>query len=86
MGAVDGFAPTLASQAVSARVGIRAATPDALPMVGPCSRPDLFLATGLRRNGWLLAPLVAGMIADYLAGRDPGPYARRLDPQRFERP
>ena len=86
MGAVDGFAPTLASQAVSARVGIRAATPDALPRVGPCSRPDLFLATGLRRNGWLLAPLVAGMIADYLAGRDPGPYARRLDPQRFERP
>ena len=48
--------------------------------------PDLLLATGLRRNGWLLAPLVAGMIADYLAGEDPGPHARRLDPQRFERP
>jgi glycine oxidase len=45
----------------------------------------VFLATGLRRNGWLLAPLVAGLIADYLAGKEQGPLARRLDPQRFER-
>ncbi len=83
--ALSAFAPGLAAQHMTARVGVRATTPDALPLVGPSSSPGVLLATGLRRNGWLLAPLVAGMIADYLAGEDPGPHAQRLRPRRFER-
>lgn len=67
-----------------AETGVRAGTPDGLPLVGPGARPGLFLAVGARRNGWLLAPLVARTIAAYLAGEDPGPYAARLDPRRFE--
>jgi glycine oxidase len=66
------------------RSGVRAATPDGLPLVGPSSRPDILLAVGARRNGWLLAPLVAGMAAAYLAGADPGGYARAFDPRRFD--
>jgi len=85
LAALSAFAPRLAREPMSARVGVRATTPDALPLVGPSSSPGVLLATGLRRNGWLLAPLVAGMIADYLAGRDPGPHAQRLRPTRFER-
>ena len=58
-------------------------TPDGLPLVGPSEREGVFLAAGARRNGWLLAPLVAQMTAAYLAGRDPGPETARLDPRRF---
>ena len=60
-----------------AQAGVRAATPDGLPLIGPSARPGVFLAVGARRNGWLLAPLVARMIAAYLADRDPGPFCRR---------
>lgn len=65
--------------------GVRASTPDGLPLVGPSSREGVFLAVGARRNGWLLAPLVGRMVAAYLTGDDPGPYAARLDPRRFDR-
>ncbi len=86
LAATAAFASELTVGPMAVHVGLRASTPDALPLVGPSARSGVLLATGLRRNGWLLAPLVAGMIADYLAGEDPGPLARRLDPQRFGRP
>ena len=63
--------------------GVRAATPDGLPMAGPSAASGMMLAVGARRNGWLLAPLVAQVIAACVTGRDPGPYAARLDPARF---
>ena len=75
--------PGLAGLPVEATAGVRAATPDGLPMVGPSVRPGILLAVGARRNGWLLAPLVAQIITAYVIGRDPGPYAARLDPARF---
>ena len=81
--AVRKFAPSLEGAEVTAEVGVRAATPDALPLVGPSSRAGVLLATGLRRNGWLLAPLVAEVIAAYLADKDPGRFASELDPRRF---
>ncbi len=76
--------PGLAGLPVSTSVGIRAATADGLPMVGASVRPGTLLAVGARRNGWLLAPLVAQIIADCVMGRDPGPYATRLGPARFK--
>ena len=49
------------------RVGLRPGTPDDLPAIGPSERlPGLFYATGHFRNGVLLAPLTARMVADYL--------------------
>jgi len=63
--------------------GIRAATPDGLPLAGLSSAPEVILATGARRNGWLLAPLVAQIVAACVTGREAGPWAARLDPRRF---
>ena len=75
--------PDLRGQPVTLAAGIRAATPDGLPMAGRSSQPDTFVAVGARRNGWLLAPLVAKVVAACVTGRDPGPYAARMDPARF---
>lgn len=65
------------------RVGIRGATPDGLPMAGPAGAPGLHLAVGPRRNGWMLGPLVARIVADGIEGRTIGHHAAALDPQRF---
>jgi len=77
--------PGLRTSGARIEVGVRAATPDGLPLVGPGARPGVCLAVGARRNGWLLAPLVAGLVAAYLTGNDPGPDAARLNARRFDR-
>jgi glycine oxidase len=76
--------PAIAGAPHQLMAGVRAATPDGLPMVGVGSNPKVLLATGARRNGWLLAPLTARIVAACVAGADPGPYAGRLDPRRLE--
>ena len=75
--------PELQRAAFDLSAGVRAATPDGLPMAGFSEAPKVILATGARRNGWLLAPLVAQVVAACVTGRDAGPYAARLDPARF---
>lgn len=77
--------PDLAAASATIEVGVRAATPDGLPLVGWSARSGVMLAVGARRNGWLLAPLVAGVVAAYLTDKDPGPDAARLDARRFDR-
>ncbi|HKT53641.1 MAG TPA: FAD-dependent oxidoreductase [Caulobacteraceae bacterium] len=74
--------PAEACTAFKPEAGVRAATPDGLPLVGRSATSGVYLATGARRNGWLLAPLVAEITAAYLAGRDPGPFAKHLAPNR----
>lgn len=64
--------------------GVRAATPDGLPLVGWSAEPGVVLATGARRNGWLLAPLVARLAAACVTEGEPGSHAAGLDPRRFE--
>lgn len=64
------------------RAAVRGATPDGLPLAGPASR-GLHLALAPRRNGWLLAPLVARTVVDSIEGRPRGPHAAALDPLRF---
>lgn len=76
--------PALAAATATPAAGVRAATPDGLPLVGPSSLPGVFLAAGARRNGWLLAPMVATMTAAHLAGEDAGPRAALFDPRRFD--
>jgi glycine oxidase len=76
--------PALANATATPAAGVRAATPDGLPLVGPSVLPGVFLAVGARRNGWLLAPQVAAMVAAYVAGEDPGPRAPLFDPRRFD--
>jgi glycine oxidase len=76
--------PGLAGAAFEVSAGVRAATADGLPMVGLSRTPGVILAVGARRNGWLLAPMVAQIVTACAMGRDAGPYGRRLDPARFE--
>jgi glycine oxidase len=59
---------------VSAWSGLRPGTPDGLPLLGDSPLPGLFFATGHYRNGILLAPLTARLVADVLTG----PAARDL--------
>jgi len=75
--------PALAGAASELQAGVRAATSDGLPLVGFSHAPGVLLATGARRNGWLLAPLIARTAAALATGRDPGPFAARLAPGRF---
>lgn len=77
--------PDLAEAPATGAAGVRAATPDGLPLVGASSLAGVSLALGARRNGWLLAPLAAEMLADQLAGVPPGPFAAPFDPRRFGR-
>jgi glycine oxidase len=60
--------PALAGRRVEARVGVRAATADGLPLVGRSEAPGVWLAAGARRNGWLLAPVIAEALLDGLGG------------------
>jgi glycine oxidase len=53
---------------LDAIAGLRPATPDNLPLIGPGVIEGLLLATGHYRNGILLAPLSAEAIAAQLAG------------------
>ena len=77
--------PELADAVLTTEVGVRATTPDGLPLVGWSRAPGVMLAVGARRNGWLLAPLVADVVAAYLKGDNPGPDAASLDARRFSR-
>lgn len=75
--------PALAHAEVRAQAGVRAATPDGLPLVGPTAEEGVLVARGARRNGWLLAPLVAEVLLDGLAGRPRSAAAAAFDPARF---
>jgi glycine oxidase len=66
-GAADLF-PQLDGVPFVARAGVRVATADGLPLVGASRRAGVHLAVGARRNGWLLAPLIARLIVDELSG------------------
>ena len=67
LSAAEALVPALSSATfVDVRVGLRPASSDGLPVVGPASDPRVLYATGHFRNGVLLAPLTAGLIADYV--------------------
>jgi glycine oxidase len=56
-----------AASFVAARAGLRPASPDGLPVIGPLAdAPRVCVATGHYRNGVLLAPLTAQIIADWV--------------------
>lgn len=66
------------------RVGLRPATPDNLPAIGPFAKaPRVIAATGHYRNGILLAPLTAKLVADVLLDNAVDPALAPLSPDRF---
>ncbi|MFE7353534.1 glycine oxidase ThiO [Streptomyces sp. NPDC057543] len=65
------------------RAGLRPASPDNAPLLGPTALPGLHLATGHHRNGVLLTPVTGDVMAALLAdGELPEP-ARPFTPNRF---
>ncbi|MEO8347288.1 MAG: glycine oxidase ThiO [Acidobacteriota bacterium] len=69
LAAAIALAPSLANARVAgAWAGLRPATPDGLPLLGESPVRSLILATGHFRNGVLLAPLTALLVADVVTG------------------
>jgi glycine oxidase len=69
---------------VGARVGLRPATADEMPIIGRSRKmPRLLYATGHYRNGVLLAPLTAHAIADLVVDSREDPLLSAATPQRF---
>ena len=63
------LAPSLANaRFTDAWAGLRPGTPDGLPLLGESPVRSLILATGHFRNGILLAPLTALLVADVVTG------------------
>jgi glycine oxidase len=65
--------------------GLRPATPDNLPAIGPGLVEGLVWATGHFRNGILLTPVTAELAAAALAGEALPAWAACCDPRRFAR-
>ncbi len=63
--------------------GLRPATPDNLPAIGPGVLDGLVWATGHFRNGILLAPVTADLVAMALEGGALPEWAAPADPRRF---
>jgi glycine oxidase len=69
---------------LGARVGLRPGTADDLPIIGPSSVvPNLIYATGHYRNGVLLAPITAQIVAEALLTDRIDPALEALSPARF---
>jgi glycine oxidase len=61
--------------------GLRPKSPDGLPLLGPLRSGNIFVASGQFRNGILLAPAIAQLMADMVLGKTKTIPA--FDPQRF---
>jgi glycine oxidase len=63
--------------------GLRPATADNAPAIGPSDVPGLHWATGHYRNGILLAPITAELLAAALTGEELPELAAPFAPRRF---
>jgi glycine oxidase len=67
------------------RAGLRPATPDNLPAIGPGELGGLHWAAGHFRNGILLTPITAELVTAALTGDELPDWAASFDPRRFAR-
>jgi glycine oxidase len=75
------FSSTTAPE-LEAWAGLRPGTPDDLPLIGELST-NKFIATGHFRNGILLAPATAVLLADLIEGKQPDISLATFSPHRF---
>ncbi|HKW02935.1 MAG TPA: glycine oxidase ThiO [Vicinamibacterales bacterium] len=82
--AIELLPKTLHASIDAVRVGLRPATPDNLPAIGPFAKaPRVIAATGHYRNGVLLAPLTAKLVADVVLNGVSDPLLSLTSPDRF---
>jgi glycine oxidase len=74
------------AELLSVRVGLRPGGPDPLPIIGWSDVvPGLMYATAHYRNGVLLAPLTAKLVADAIVNGDRDLHLALTSPARFGR-
>jgi len=73
--------PGLDLLGAEARAGVRASTPDGWPLIGRDAASGVLVAAGMRRNGYVFAPLAAKILLDMIEGREAGDLYR---PDRFD--
>ncbi|HCP47422.1 MAG: glycine oxidase ThiO [Alphaproteobacteria bacterium] len=79
--------PQLATaELLDAWSGFRPYTEDHMPLLGHSGREGIWLATGHYRNGILLAPATAKIMAALLSGESPSTPVDAFDPRRGSRP
>jgi len=85
MAAACELVPAAANASLSsARAGLRPGTPDDLPIIGwSPAVPNLMYATGHFRNGVLLSPLTAQLVAGAIIDNAIDPALEAIGPQRF---
>ena len=77
-------APGIAqSRRNEAWAGLRPGTPDELPILGETALSGYFVATGHYRDGILLAPVTAAVMADVIGGKTPRLDLSKFAPGRF---
>ncbi len=84
LGAVHEILPGLLAWPIERQwTGFRPGSPDGLPFLGPVrAHPGLWVATGHYRNGVLLAPITAEIIAHWIAGKSPALDMAPFAPER----
>jgi glycine oxidase len=65
--------------------GLRPGTPDSLPILGATTTPGNYVATGHFRDGILLAPITAHVMAQVIEGKRPDLDLAPFSPARFPR-
>lgn len=71
----------------SSWAGLRPRAADGLPVLGPCAEIEgVFYATGHYRNGILLAPITAELLADAIIEGTVSPQLQTFSPDRFNAP
>ena len=85
LNAVHALLPeTKTARLIEARVGLRPATPDELPVIGPDPAvPGLIHASGHYRNGVLLAPITAKLVGDLIVDGIEDKSLAHFRPDRF---
>jgi glycine oxidase len=63
--------------------GLRPGTPDALPILGATATPGYYVATGHFRDGILLAPITAQVMAEVITGTNCNFDLKPFSPARF---
>ena len=69
---------------LEAWAGLRPGTPDNLPILGPMPTPGYFVATGHFRDGILLTPVTAHVMAQVVTGAKPEYDISAFSPVRFQ--
>ena len=81
------FPPIAEAPELETWAGLRPSTPDSLPLLGPIpGQENQFLATGHYRNGILLAPATARVMAELIMGEPPSVDLAPFSPLRPRRP